>query len=151
VENVSKYETVRSLWMSSCNVTEKGCQVLATNYMFTAQLLGQGMMHQILLKSYRCKLRIALVDMVIWSSSVLMIWSPFDHNPYSRLLLQMASSVRKGSSLTNQLMAATTWVPGQGSLRVCSVYQISWQQQHQTRNLDNISISEGNTIRDNSY
>jgi hypothetical protein len=28
--NVAKYETMRSLWMSSCNVTLKGCQVLAS-------------------------------------------------------------------------------------------------------------------------
>ncbi|KAM0870074.1 hypothetical protein ACQ4PT_040264 [Festuca glaucescens] len=28
--NVAKYETMRSLWMSSCTVTEKGCQVLAS-------------------------------------------------------------------------------------------------------------------------
>ncbi|KAJ1270734.1 hypothetical protein BS78_06G074100 [Paspalum vaginatum] len=28
--NVAKYETMRSLWMSSCNVTFKGCQVLAS-------------------------------------------------------------------------------------------------------------------------
>ncbi|KAF8667268.1 hypothetical protein HU200_052937 [Digitaria exilis] len=28
--NVAKYETMRSLWMSGCNVTLKGCQVLAT-------------------------------------------------------------------------------------------------------------------------
>ncbi|CAN6241958.1 unnamed protein product [Urochloa humidicola] len=30
LENVAKYETMRSLWMSSCNVTLKGCQVLAS-------------------------------------------------------------------------------------------------------------------------
>ncbi|SPT18238.1 unnamed protein product [Triticum aestivum] len=30
LENVTKYETMRSLWMSSCNVTEKGCQILAS-------------------------------------------------------------------------------------------------------------------------
>jgi len=28
--NVAKYETMRSLWMSSCDVTLKGCQVLAS-------------------------------------------------------------------------------------------------------------------------
>ncbi|TVU14758.1 hypothetical protein EJB05_38251 [Eragrostis curvula] len=28
--NVAKYETMRSLWMSSCNVTLKGCEILAS-------------------------------------------------------------------------------------------------------------------------